>query len=188
MLKGACTGLRAVEKSDLEQLLRWRNQPEFRKFFREYRELNMTQQHIWYETSCLKDDHTIMFSIVELPTMRLLGAAGLCRINWIDRNADFSIYIGADGVYIDSRFAPDAGRTLIRYAFEELCLHRLWAEIYSIDDAKQILLPSLGFSMEGRHRGTHWTEGRWVDSLFFSLLEDDYHRTNDTQQATSDKG
>ncbi|CAM5563634.1 GNAT family N-acetyltransferase OS=Lysinibacillus sphaericus OX=1421 GN=LS41612_19540 PE=4 SV=1 [Lysinibacillus sphaericus] len=33
MLKGNLVGLRAIEKTDLTQLLQWRNNPEFRRFF-----------------------------------------------------------------------------------------------------------------------------------------------------------
>lgn len=39
MLTGKRTGLRAIEQQDLNQLLEWRNQPEYRRYFREYREL-----------------------------------------------------------------------------------------------------------------------------------------------------
>ena len=49
MLIGKYTGLRALEISDLEKLLEWRNQPEYRRFFREYRELNSENQKRWFE-------------------------------------------------------------------------------------------------------------------------------------------
>jgi RimJ/RimL family protein N-acetyltransferase len=103
-----------------------------------------------------------------------LPEADCCYINWIDRNADFSIYIGADDLYVDTVFAPDAARTLIRYAFRELGLHRLWAEIYDFDEPKKQLFDRLGFSLDGRHRQTHWAEGGWHDSLFYSLLDVEY--------------
>ena len=79
-----------------------------------------------------------------------MGACGLCYINWVDRSADLSIYLGADDLYIDDRFAPDAARTLIRYGFDELGLHRIWAEIYSIDTRKQAFFEKLGFKLDGR--------------------------------------
>lgn len=173
MLKGDIVGLRAIEQGDLDQLLAWRNRPEYRRYFREYRELNSGQQQRWYDTVVNGDSATRMFSIVELANSRLLGACGLCYINWVDRNADFSLYIGADDLYIDERFALDAARVLIRYGFDELNLHRLWSEIYDFDHPKQDLFDQLGFSLDGRHRQTHWSEGGWHDSLFYSLLRGD---------------
>lgn len=170
MLKGVCTGLRAIERQDLPQLLEWRNRPDFRRYFREYRELGLEQQEAWYQKHVLNDPSTRMFAIVDLDDGRLLGACGLCYIDWVNRSGDFSIYIGADGAYIDHAYAPDAARLLLAYGFDELNLHRVWAEIYSFDAIKTDFLKSIGFRLEGRHRQTHWSEGKWCDSLFFGLL------------------
>jgi RimJ/RimL family protein N-acetyltransferase len=171
VLKGKHAGLRAIERKDLPVLLGWRNRPEYRRFFREYRELNSESQTLWYEKVVMNDPHVMMFSIVDLKDASLLGACGLCYINWIDRNADLSIYIGADDLYIDGKYAPDAARLMINYAFHELGLHRLWAEIYDFDEQKIKFFKKLGFKLDGCHRETHWTEGKWCNSLFYSLLQ-----------------
>ncbi|QGQ93530.1 N-acetyltransferase [Paenibacillus psychroresistens] len=173
MLIGNSIGLRAIEQNDLAQLLLWRNQPEFRRFFREYRELSSDNQAIWYDKVVLNDRNTMMFAIIDKESKRLLGACGLCYINWVDRSADFSIYIGADSIYIDGLFAIDAAKTMVKFAYEELSLHRLWSEIYDFDEAKKAMFATLGFTLDGRHRQTHWSEGSWHDSLFYSLLSSD---------------
>lgn len=100
MLKGEYVGLRSVEKNDLPILLEWRNQPEYRQFFREYRELNLENQNRWFDIKVMEDSSTIMFTIIDLQNGEILGACGLCYIDWINRNADFSIYIGKDNIYI----------------------------------------------------------------------------------------
>lgn len=173
MLKGTHVGLRAIERADLQTLLDYRNRPHFRRFFREYRELSAEHQNAWFEKLVMGDPGTRMFAIEELSSGRLLGACGLCYIDFINRSADFSIYIGADDLYIDGKFAPDAAKALIRYGFEELNLHRLWSEIYETDEAKAAFFKKLGFHLDGRHRQTHWTEGKWVDSLYWGLLATD---------------
>lgn len=172
MIKGQKTYLRAVEENDLKTLLEWRNKPHLRKYFREYRELSWDQQIWWYENIVLKDDKVRMFSVLDHDDT-LLGACGLCYINWVDRNADFSIYLGHNDIYIDDELAIDAAESLIKYGFEELNLHRLWAEIYDFDQPKTEMFKTLGFKLDGRHRETHWTDGKWCDSLFFSLLKQD---------------
>ena len=174
MIKGQAVGLRAIERGDLAALLAWRNLPAFRRNFREYRELGSDQQEHWYKTSVLDDPRVRMFAIVSLDGQCLAGACGLCYIDWVNRTADFSIYIGQDGLYIDERLAPDAGRTLLRYGFDELGLHRIWCEIYDFDRAKVRLLEGLGFTLEGRHRETHWAEGAWHDSLFYGILDREF--------------
>lgn len=173
MLKGKIIGLRAIEIDDLKLLLEWRNQPEFRLFFREYRELGMENQKVWFETKVLNDEHTRMFSIVDKESSELLGACGLCYIDWQNRCADFSIYIGKDELYIDDLYAIDAGKVLIKYGFDELNLHRLWTEIYEIDERKKVFFDKLGFVHEATHISTHWTGGKWVDSWYYRLLAEE---------------
>lgn len=170
MLRGEYTGLRAIEKTDLPELLAWRNQPEYRQFFREFRELSLENQNQWFTNKVLNDKSTIMFAIEDLADGKLIGACGLCYIDWINRNADFSIYIGRNNVYIDDVYAVDAARQMIKYGFGELNLHRMWTEIYSIDSKKKEFFETLGFELEGVHRQTHWTNGKWCDSLFWGLL------------------
>ena len=172
MLKNKHVDLRAIERNDLPQLLNWRNQPELRRYFREYRELGMDSQIEWYEKVTNAHD-TIMFAIVEADTDRLLGACGLCHINWINKNAEISIYIGADSLYIDEKFAPDAALAMSRYAFGELGIHRLWVEVYDFDNAKKKLFEALGFKLEGRYRQTYWFESKWHESFIYSLLSNE---------------
>ena len=174
MLTGDHVVLRAIVPGDLEQLRLWRNQPEFRRYFREYREIGSDDQRRWYETSVLNDAAVLMFAIEERDTGRLLGACGLCFIDWVSRTCDLSIYLGADDLYIDDRLAPDAARTLLRYGFGVLGMHRVWVEIYDYDEAKKALLSELGFTLDGRFREHHFHEGRWHDSLFYGLLDREF--------------
>jgi RimJ/RimL family protein N-acetyltransferase len=178
VIQGRHTALRAIEEADLPQLLAWRNQPQLRRYFREYRELNSTQQRQWFDSRVNGDAATRMFAIVHTESDTLLGAAGLCYIDWVNRTADFSIYIGHEGRYIDDTLAPDAAITMIAYGFDELGINRLWSEIYAFDTAKKRFFEQLGFSLDGRHRQTHWAEGAWHDSLYFSLLASDPRPAN----------
>ena len=63
MFKGEMIYIDAVKSDDLPQLMAWRNLPEYRKYFREYRELNMDMQRKWYESRVLNDNATEMFAI-----------------------------------------------------------------------------------------------------------------------------
>lgn len=170
MLTGNYVGLRAIEKEDLPELLKWRNMPEYRQFFREHRELNLENQNAWFEKIVMSDPSVRMFAIIDSLTDELIGACGLCYIDWINRNADFSIYIGRNNVYIDDKYVIDAAEVMIKYGVEELNLHRFWAEIYDFDVKKKEMFEKLGFNFEGRFKETHWTMGKWCDSLYYGLV------------------
>lgn len=165
--------LRAIEDNDLPQLMNWRNNPEFRKYFRETNEINVAKQNKWFEMINSPDSNHKMFAIVDSENNYLLGACGLCYIDWINRSADFSIYIGYKDIYIDNKYSIDAAKLMIEYGFNVLNLHRLWAEIYSIDDAKKSFFDKLNFTLDGELRQTYWYNSKWHNSLFYSLLSDD---------------
>jgi len=80
------------------------------------------------------------------------------------------LYIGKNNLYIDASLAIEAAQLMEKYGFEELNLHRLWAEIYSIDEAKIKFFNELEFTQEGLFKETHWTEGKWVDSIYFGKI------------------
>ncbi len=171
ILTGKNVQLRNIDLDDLEVLRQWRNKPHFRKFFREYRDISTAMQQKWYENTVLADDQVRMFAITATSSQKLLGACGLCYIDWRNLSADFSIYIGADDLYIDDKYAPETAKLLLKYGFSELKLHRIWAEIYAIDQAKRAFLPKIGFVLDGRHREAHRLEnGTWTDCLFYGLL------------------
>lgn len=172
MLSGEHVGLRAIEREDLPQLLAWRNEPTLRRFFRERRELGMEDHTAWFQRIVAGPGraNTLMFAIQERSSGELVGACGLCYVDWVDATAELSLYIGKDRVYVDDLLAPDAARVLIAHAFDELDLRRLWVEVYAYDTLKVRLLRALGFSLEGTLREHRFHAGARHDSLFFGLL------------------
>ena len=175
MLKGHIVSLYAIEKEDLNQFRDWRNNTEFRKHFREYRELNMRQQEIWFEEKVVRDNSTLMFAIRRNSDNELLGCCGFVYINWVHRHADLSLYIGWEDAYIDDEgYGDESCRLLLEYGFNELCLNKVWTEIYEFDDKKKILYDKFGFQQDGLLRENYWYNGKWWDSRLLSILLKDY--------------
>ena len=173
MIKGERVGLRAVEKEDLEYLRDWRNLSDFRKNFREVRELSLTDQEVWYD-SLQKTKHiNYMFIIVDLETNKPIGAAGLLYINWIIRSGDFSFYIGENEMYIgDDGRANEAAQLLIDYGFKNLNLHKIWMELYEFDTQKiEFFKNGFDFKQDGLLRDNCFEDGKYWNALIISLLE-----------------
>ena len=175
MMRGEKVYLCPVEKDDLEQLRIWRNQSDFRKYFREYREIGKDMQMKWYETKVLNDPSTIMFSIRKVETDELLGCCGLCYINWVHRNADLSLYIGWNNTYIDKEgYAAESCNLMFDFGFKELGLMKIWTEIYEFDTAKYELYSSLGMKQDGLLRNQYFHDGKWWNSRIISLLSSEW--------------
>lgn len=175
MLAGKLVRLDAIEKEDLPVLKKWRNSPEFRKHFREYREINNEMQMLWFESRVVGDRNTEMLAIRNASNGELLGCAGLAYINWVHRHADLSLYIGWEDSYIDDvGYAEESCRLLLNYAFGEIGLNKVWTELYEFDHRKRVLYEKLGFEQDGRLRQNYFYNGRWWDSLILSILAEEY--------------
>lgn len=95
MIHGAKVKFRAIERDDLPRLRDWRNSPAIRRRIREFRLLSLVDQERWSE-SLRNDRHTIMFDVLDEKDT-LIGVAGLTYIDWKDRRAEVSIYVGDEG-------------------------------------------------------------------------------------------
>lgn len=171
VLKGNLVGLTAVERSEIQQLMIWRNNAQLRKFFREYRELNSEMQEQWFQKMANNNHHSIMLSIRRLSDDELLGCCGLLYINWIHRHAELSLYIGYDNAYIDNHgYADESCIILLEYGFKELGLNKVSAEIYEFDAQKEALLKKHDFHLDGILRKNYFYEKKWWDSKIYSIL------------------
>ena len=176
MIKGKLVGLRAVEREDLSLFRDWRNIVEFRRCFREVRELSLSDQEGWFD-SLRKTKHiNFMFTIVDLKTNLPIGAAGLLYVNWINRAGDFSFYIGEGESYIDDKgLAREAASLLIDYGFKNLNLHKIWMELYEFDKKKiDFFKTEFNFKQDGLLRDNCFEDGRYWNSLIISLLAKEF--------------
>ncbi len=177
MLKAELVCLAAIEREDLRQLMDWRNDGRLRRYFREYREINLPMQEAWFEQKVLKDPSAAMFAIRRLCDNELIGCCGLPVINRVPRHAEISLYIGTDGVYIDNKgYAREAVNLLLEYAFSELNLNKVWAEVYIFDKKKKRLFDNLGFKSEGVLRQHCFYKGRFRDSYIMSILSSGWRK------------
>lgn len=158
--------LRAIEEGDLPQLRDWRNDDRLRHGFREYRLLNMVNQHDWFD-HISRSNKVEMFGI-EVDGL-LVGVCGLCNINWVSRVAEPSRYLAP--AY--ESLMPEVIKLLRKKAFEEFNLRRLWTEVYSFRTERIALLEQQGYILEGRLRKHVFKQGQYHDSLIYGLLKEE---------------
>ena len=160
--------LRAIEIEDLGCLRDWRN--DLMDNFRQWRYLNMLNQHVWLEeiTFGIKD---IMLA-VEDGSGQLVGVVGLTYVDWVRRSAEVSIYIGRG--YWSRGYGSEALRAIINYGFGELCLHRIYSEIFKYNTESLALFEKAGFVREGVSRDGHFGAGSWHSCIVLSMLEDEW--------------
>lgn len=158
-LNGKTTFLRPLQKGDIPLLVRWVNDPRIREFIGSYSHQTEESEEKWL--SKLMDDKANMVFIVALNDGTPIGTMGLHRIDWKDRVATTGAMLG-EPQYWGKGYGTDAKMALLKYAFDELGLHKICSTVISYN--KRSLRYSLhcGYRIEGTRkshifkRGRHW--------------------------------
>jgi RimJ/RimL family protein N-acetyltransferase len=101
----------------------------------------------------------------------LCGGVGLSPERDHDR-AEIGYWIGVP--YWGRGIASEATREMMRYGFEALGLHRIFANCYVGNTASQRILEKLGMKYEGRFRQHIKKWGAYRDSENYGLLADEW--------------
>lgn len=169
MIYGDVIRLRALERSDVPTFARWFNDPQVRRTLMITDPLSLAEEEQWFEDQ-LRSENKIFG--IEIPTdgsWTLIGNVGLTRMIWKDRLARAGLVIGEKDQW-GKGFGRDALRTLARYAFEEMNLHRLELEVFDFNERARRCYRSCGFQHEGIRREALFRGGRYHDVIVMGLL------------------
>ena len=104
---------------------------------------------------------------------------GECHIIHIRRkHMKCEIGFGINPNYWDRGYATEASRELIRYAFEDLKMHRIEAETMASNVASRRVLEKLGFTLDGICREQYKQRDKHVDFAHYGLLRKHHMNPN----------
>ena len=110
---------------------------------------------------------------VDLPGGLYVGIVGLHAIVATERQAKLRVGL-FDRRFWGDGYGTEALRLLLRYAFEEVGLHRVGLVVLE-DNARAIrAYEKCGFVREGFARETVMQDGRWRGDVLMSILEHEY--------------
>jgi [ribosomal protein S5]-alanine N-acetyltransferase len=104
---------------------------------------------------------------------RLIGGIGL-RVNEPHSNAELGYWLGVP--YWGQGYATEAAREMLRYGFQQLGLHRIFASHFEGNTASGRILQKLGMRHEGCQRQHIRKWNRFLDLELYGLLRDEWHR------------
>lgn len=175
--------LEEIDPENIEQMRQWRNNPDMRKYFREYKDISKRQQQEWYEDRGNNTNlNHIYFQIMERKSTdrgiiyldrELIGACGLHYIDWRLRSAEFGIFIGKESSLGGGK-GKEALTLMFDYGFRECNLHKIWAEVFEFNEAFGLYKNGMGMKEEGRLRHRQFCDGKYHDSIMLGVLEDEW--------------
>ena len=102
---------------------------------------------------------------------RQIGGIGL-RVDDQHQHAELGYWLGVP--YWGQGYATEAAREMLRYGFEELQLHRIFASHFKHNPASGRVLAKLGMRHEGCQREHLHKWDRFVDSELYGMLRQEW--------------
>jgi RimJ/RimL family protein N-acetyltransferase len=102
---------------------------------------------------------------------RQIGGIGI-RIDQQHQHAELGYWLGVE--HWGKGYATEAGREMLRYGFEDLGLHRIFATHFKHNPASGRILKKLGMRHEGCQREHLLKWDQFVDSEMYGLLRKEW--------------
>lgn len=178
MIEGKQIFLRAMEPDDMECFRAMINDPAISHVVVGWSfPVSKYEQMKWYE-SAVHDKKNLRFTIVLKETGKAVGMVTLSALDWQNRSASHGIKLSSECPK-GQGIATDAVMTLMKYAFEEMGLHRLNGGNIAYNKASEVLYLKCGWSIEGVKKEAIYRSGKYHDLLITGILEEDYYKAKE---------
>lgn len=113
------------------------------------------------------------FGIFASGTTEIIGHISVYSIRRLPFSSAFVGYSMDEG-YTGQGIVTEALKLVSKFAFEDLCIHRLEAYVSPKNIGSVRVLEKAGFQREGLLRKLLYINGKWQDHYIYALMEEDY--------------
>jgi len=174
--------LRALELSDLDRTWKWHNDSGlYQMLVAPFRHVSRAAEEEWIRRKVAYSQTEFQLAICLKENDQHIGNINLRNIDWVSRHAEVGIFI-AEAEYWSKGYGQEAMRLLLRHAFDDLGLRRVWLTVFD-DNLRAIRsYEKCGFVVEGKLRKHACKGGQFRDLLFMGICIDDpaYGTVNNT--------
>lgn len=161
--------IRRLEKKDVEGMLGWMCDSEVNCFF-QFDFASMTRERALEFVENSFTDETQHFAIVD-DGDHYLGTISLKNISKRDRNAEYAIVTRKEAW--GGGAAREATKEIIRYAFEELGLHRVYLNVLEENVRANQFYVKCGFVLEGTFKDHLYLQGEYKNLNWYAMTNSD---------------
>lgn len=178
LFHGALVRLAATTPDDLPIVAEWSNDASFlrRMQFMPVRPLNQSEAATTYLGGGHSNHHT-HFRLRTLADDTLVGYVVLYDIYWNLQTANVGIAIG-NPIHRHKGYGRDGMQLILRYAFNELNLHRVGLTVLEHNQPARRMYESVGFVVEGILRDTDYRDGVRGNDIQMSILAPEWRARN----------
>jgi ribosomal-protein-alanine N-acetyltransferase len=162
--------LRRITNDDVNEVFELRSNPETMKFIPRplVKDNEDALLHIAMIEEKIETNIGINWAITLKDNPKLLGIIGYYRMQPENYRAEIGYMLSPD--FHGKGIIPEAVNVLLKYGFENLKLHSIEAVIDPENYASEKVLQKCGFIKEAHLREAEFWEGKFLDKVIYSLL------------------
>jgi RimJ/RimL family protein N-acetyltransferase len=162
--------LRPVCREDVNENYRsWMNDPDVVQYLESRFRAYTIEDLIAYVDKVSADPDMVFMAIVVKSGDIHIGNVKLGPINRVHRVADMGIIIG-ERDHWGQGYATEAIQLMVRYAFDQLNLHKVTAGIYANNTGSEKAFLKAGFQQEGLLRQQYLYEEKYIDAGIYGII------------------
>jgi len=165
--------LRALEPDDYLKIHEWRQDEEIAKYFGGVRLFSSTLNEKKWVEERIFDKETVSCAVCLKETNEFIGCIFLNTIDLHNRSGHCPGFIG-EKKYWGKGYASDARMLMLKYAFFERGLERIWASIIEDNVGSIKMVEKCGYIKEGLIRRSIFRDGRFYNQYLMAVLREDF--------------
>jgi len=165
--------LRALELDDLDRTYKWHNDPElYKRLVGSFHYVSHATEEEWLRKKQAYSPQEVNLAFCLTENSQHIGNFYIRDIDWVARNAALHILIG-EPTQRGKGYGTAALRLVVKYAFHDLGLNRLWLAILEDNKPSQRIVEKCGFTLEGIWRKHAFKDGKFKDLVMFGICASD---------------
>jgi RimJ/RimL family protein N-acetyltransferase len=176
MIEGELVNLRAMEMDDLDRNYRWMNDREVTRHLAMRYPLSLAAETAWMQAGVAKPMAfgANVFFAIETKDGAHIGNINFHEMSAEQRKAHLGVVIG-EKEYWSKGYGTDAMRTFLRFAFDEMNLHRVDLTVDADNPRAIACYRKCGFVEEARMRQAIYSRGAYADQFVMGILREEFY-------------
>lgn len=155
--------LMPLSHSDLNDIMKWVNDPEVVKNFQNFDRIITPEEEIEVITSLIESPYDKCFSIFRASDDAYIGQGSINQISWKNKLGRLSLFLKPE--FWGQGYAQEVIELLIKRAFDEFELHKLWLMVWATNEKALHLYQKCGFEIEGILKDEYFWQDQFHDII-----------------------
>ncbi|MEI8360764.1 MAG: GNAT family protein [bacterium] len=172
-LRGFKTILRPPNRVlDHDLFYRWINDPDIWCFLKRFAPISHQSEGEWIDKMNTQNNSQIF--TIETHEGQPIGVMGLEKIDWKNRHAMTGSFIG-EKCFWGQGYGTDAKMALLKYAFDELNLHKVMSGVISFNKRSLAYSKKCGYVEQGCLKDHVFRDGKYHDETLLAVFRSSWH-------------